>query len=81
MSQMHCRTASVVKLRYFSALTGMLSRSFAILVDDDLNLYIPQLNFHTLLDLIWNLRPMLWMCSLVSLDVLFSDLGFLYCQQ
>jgi hypothetical protein len=51
------------------------------LVDDDLNLYIPQINFHTLLDLIWNLRPMLWMCSLVSLDVLFSDLGFLYCQQ
>jgi hypothetical protein len=41
----------------------------------------PTDKFPYLLDLIWNLRPMLWMCSLVSLDVLFSDLGFLYCQQ
>jgi hypothetical protein len=31
----HCRTTSVGKLRHFSALTGMLRRSFAVLVGDD----------------------------------------------
>jgi hypothetical protein len=35
MSEMKCRTTSVVKLRHFSALTGMVSRSFAVFVGDD----------------------------------------------
>jgi hypothetical protein len=35
MGQMHCRTTSVAKPRHFSALTGMVNRSFAGLVGDD----------------------------------------------